>query len=72
MFDHSGTEPEGNAMVGVPQAIASIITSSERFRPVDRHQQAVAPLRNAAFSGSPISPIISICLPSIIGRIAVS
>ena len=35
----SRTDPRGHAMTGVPQAIASIITSPERLRPVDRKQQ---------------------------------
>ena len=32
-------EPRFQAMTGVPQAIASIITTPERLRPVDREQQ---------------------------------
>ncbi len=35
----SGTEPQRKAITGVPQAIASIITSAEGFGPVDREQQ---------------------------------
>ncbi len=56
----SGTEPAGKAMVGVPHAIASIITRPNGSGQSIGSSSALAPLRKAGFSASPISPIISI------------
>ena len=52
----SGTEPQGKAMTGVPQAIASIITRPKGSGQSIGKRSAVAPPRKAALSRSPISP----------------
>ena len=55
----SGTEPRLNAITGVPQAIASIITRPNGSGQSIGTSSAIAPLRNADFSWSLISPMYS-------------
>jgi hypothetical protein len=52
----SGTEPQRHAITGVPQAIASIITSPNGSGQSMGNSRALAWPRNAGFSASPISP----------------
>ena len=53
----SGTEPQFQAMTGVPQAIASIITRPNGSAQSMGNSSAAALPRNSAFSASPISPM---------------
>ena len=55
----SGTEPRLKAITGVPQAIASIITRPNGSGQSIGTSSAIAPLRNADFSVSLISPMYS-------------
>ena len=50
------TDPRANATTGVPQAIASIITETERLRPFDGKRTTAASPKNLSFSDSSISP----------------
>jgi len=68
----SGTEPRLNAITGVPQLIASIITKPNGSGQSIGINRPTAPERKAGFSRSPISPIISTPGPSSIGRITAS
>ena len=52
----SGTDPHGQAIVGVPHAMASIITTPNGSGQSMGNRWAMAPPRNAALSASPISP----------------
>ena len=52
----SGTEPQRQAITGVPQAMASIITSPNGSGQSIGNSSASAPPRKADFSASPISP----------------
>ena len=65
----SGTEPRLNAMTGVPHAMASIMTRPNGSGQSIGISSAMAPLRNADFSLSPISPIYSVLVDAMSGRI---
>ena len=56
----SGTEPQRQAITGVPQAMASIITRPNGSGQSIGNSSAWALPRNADFSLSPISPTNSI------------
>ena len=45
----SEAEPRSKAITGVPQAMASIMSEPEWFRPVDRHQQSKSPAQEVGF-----------------------
>ena len=64
----SGTEPRRKAITGVPQAIASIITSPKGSGQSIGKSSAMAPPRNSALSFSPISPMNSMPGRDSIGR----
>jgi hypothetical protein len=59
MLDHLGTEPLSQAITGVPQAMASIITRPKGSGQSMGNSSASAPPRKADFSASPISPMKS-------------
>ena len=56
----SGTEPQRQAITGVPQAMASIMTSPNGSGQSIGNRSAAALPRKADFSASPISPTNSI------------
>ena len=58
----SGTEPRLNAMTGVPQAMASIITRPNGSGQSIGTNSTMAPLKNSDLSLSSISPIYSTLL----------
>jgi hypothetical protein len=55
----SATAPQGRAIIGVPQAIASIIARPNGSGQSIVNSRAIALPRNSLFSDSPISPIYS-------------
>jgi hypothetical protein len=68
----SGTEPRLNAITGVPQAIASIMTRPNGSGQSIGTSRTIAPLRNSDFCSSVISPMYSTLRPSISGLILLS
>ena len=56
----SGTEPRRQAITGVPQAMASVITRPKGSGQSMGNSSARAPPRKSPLSASPISPMNSI------------